>query len=60
MASKREKEERLQTWDEDHCGGFDVKDENKRGVEGAKTVQKEPLTKTAVPEYFLSFSEILP
>lgn len=52
------REERLQTGDDDHGGEFDLEGKEISGLERAESVEKEPPTKTSVPESSLSLAQI--
>lgn len=55
ISARCEKEQRLQTADENHGNEFDVKCEKMRGVERAENVKRETPTENPVPEFRLSF-----
>lgn len=51
------KKKRLQTKEDDHGEKSDIKGKKIRGTEKAESVESEPPTEKAVPEYCLCFAE---
>lgn len=58
IATEKKREPKLQTEDKNHSGGCDVQDKKMREVKEPKSVERQPSSENAVPEFSSTFAQI--